>query len=70
LPGRQQGRDSRRIGLPLPGYALLDEAAAQIGVDEATLGPFDGLAQTVVRDLLLPCKARKPSCLEDLHGPA
>ena len=56
--------------LSLARDALLDEAAAKIGVDEATLGPFDGLAQTVVRDLLLPCKARKSPCLEDLHGPA
>jgi len=52
----------------LAGDALLDEAAAQIGVDEATLGPFNGLAQTVVRDLLLPCKPREPSRLEDPHG--
>jgi hypothetical protein len=30
--------------LSLPGNALLNELAAQIGVDEATLGPLDGLA--------------------------
>jgi hypothetical protein len=47
--------------------SLLDEAAAEIGVDEAALGSGDRLKQTAVRDAFLPRVAREPLRLEDVH---
>jgi hypothetical protein len=51
----------------LPGNALFDEASAQIGVDHASLRPFDGLTQTSVCDPLATGKPREPSRFEDPH---
>ncbi len=53
--------------LSRPGYALLNQAAAKIGIDQASLGPFDGLTKTPVRDPFTPGKAREPSRLENPH---
>jgi hypothetical protein len=56
-------------GAPLsrPGHTLFDEPAAKIGIDQASLGPFDGLTQASVRDPFTPGKAREPSRLEHSH---
>jgi hypothetical protein len=51
----------------LPCDTLLDEAAAQIGVDHAAFRPLDSLTQAFVRYALAPGKPRKPFRLECPH---
>jgi hypothetical protein len=45
--------------LAFAGDALLDEAGAEVRVDEATLGAVGRLAQLVVVDALSTCQARE-----------
>jgi hypothetical protein len=54
--------------LPTPGDPLLDEAAAQIGVDRSSLRPRDSLAQTHIRDVLAPGKFRQTAHFENPHA--
>jgi hypothetical protein len=46
------------LTLALPGDTLLEEAPAQIGVDQAALGASDGVHQSVVRDAFRLYKSR------------
>jgi hypothetical protein len=50
-----------------PGHTLLNQPAAKIRIDQASLGPPDGLTQTSVPDPFTPGKPREPSRLEDSH---
>ena len=52
--------------LPFSGNALLDEAAAKIGVNQPTCRPFDGLGQASIVDVLGSGKTRKR--LELIYG--
>jgi hypothetical protein len=45
----------------------LDEAAAQIRVDQSTLRPLDGFPQRFVRNVFASGKAREPSGFERSH---
>jgi hypothetical protein len=53
-----------------PSDALLDQPAAQIGVNYSALGPFDHLSQACVGYPLASRKTDDPPGLEDPHGPA
>jgi hypothetical protein len=64
-PKGNDGAVSARPSLALPRDALLDEAAAQIGVNQAALCAFYCLAQTGVHDLFVPGKPREPLRFED-----
>jgi hypothetical protein len=52
----------------LPGDTLLDESAAEIGVNEPAFCPLDCLSQTFVRNPFASGKSREPLRLENLHG--
>jgi hypothetical protein len=48
----------------------LDQASAEIGIDQASFGARDGIGQAVIVDILTPGEARKPARLENPHpGP-
>jgi hypothetical protein len=53
--------------LSLPCHALLNEASAKIGVDQASFRPLNRFAQALVRDPFAPRKPRKPFRLEGPH---
>jgi hypothetical protein len=42
---------------------LLDDAAAEVGIDQATFRPSDGVAQHSIGDAFLARKAPEPSRL-------
>jgi hypothetical protein len=48
-----------------PRDPLLDHAAAEIGTEEASFGPADGLAKTGMRGPFPPGEPHKPSGYED-----
>ena len=62
--------DSIAAGAPptSPRDALLDQAAAQICVHEATRGAADRFAQALVVDTFAAREPNKPSGLEDTHA--
>jgi len=54
--------------LPLPRDPLLDDAAAKIGVDQATGSTINRLAQAPIRNPLAARKPHQPFGFEDLHA--
>lgn len=63
-PPRKRGSGS----LTGPRHALLDEAAAKIGVDRAALGPLNRLAQAGVSNPLPASEPHNASGQENPHG--
>src|SRR6266851_4339105 len=55
--------------LPAARDPLLDDAAAEIDVDQATPGALDRLSQATVSDSLTPRVAHQPFGFEDAHTP-
>ncbi len=53
--------------MPRPRDTLLDEAAAQIGIDDPTLRASNGLDQACIVDSLAPGKPRDPFGRENPH---
>ena len=54
--------------LPFAGHALLDEAAAQIGVHQPAIGTLDRLDQARICDLFPACEPGKDLELVDRHA--
>jgi hypothetical protein len=52
-----------------PGNALLDEVAAEVGVDKAPFGTVDRIAKGPVADAFPAREPREFLRLEDPHGP-
>jgi hypothetical protein len=57
-----------RTALPESRDPLLDDAAAEIGVDKPTRNPRDSLPQAIVRDPLTSREADEPSGFENAHA--
>jgi hypothetical protein len=56
--------------LAWPGNALLDDMAAQIGVDQPLSGAMNGIHKTGIVDAVLSRKLRQGSGFENPHSPA
>jgi hypothetical protein len=66
-PEQHDGAVSARLALPLAGKTLLDNASAEISVDQAGVGPLKGSPERCIRDAF-PCgKTHKGLGLEDAH---
>jgi hypothetical protein len=55
------------LTLSWPRNALFDDAAAEVGVDQAASCAFDGGNQTVIGDAILTSEPRKRFGLEDAY---
>jgi hypothetical protein len=53
--------------LPRPRNTLLDDAATQVGIDQAAHRPFDSSNQAGIRDTVLACELRKRLGFENTH---
>jgi hypothetical protein len=47
--------------------SLLDQATAEVGVDQPAFGAHNGFEKACVCDSFVPGESRKPSRLESLH---
>ena len=54
--------------LVLPRYPLLDEPAAEVGIDQPAFSPIDRIPESGVRNPLASCEARRPSRFEKLQS--
>ena len=73
MPGAKSHQASIAAASALsgPGNALLDQAFAEIGIDEAAPSPFDSFAKPGVINLFPTRKTREFLCFEYLRsGPA
>jgi hypothetical protein len=52
---------------PLPSQALLDHTAAEIGIDQSSLGSSDGIPQDGIGNTLLGGESREGLSLEEPH---
>ena len=58
-PIGDQGAKTAALAFPRPCNALLDEAAAKIGIDKTPLGSQDGFRERFIRDAFTALKARE-----------
>jgi hypothetical protein len=56
-----------RFALSRSRKALLDHTAAEVGIDETSLGTTDGVAQRGIRNALLGCEPNEGLGLEEAH---
>src|SRR5581483_2336066 len=66
-PERDDRAEAAALALALAGHALLDEAAAQIGIDQALADIAHRLGQGRIVDPLPPLKPRERLALEHPH---
>jgi hypothetical protein len=68
----QTGRDQRAVAagaaLPAARDPLLDDAAAQVGVDRATTGALDRLPEAMIGNPVATRIPRHPFGFEDFHA--
>jgi hypothetical protein len=67
---RNDGAIAAALAFPCPSYALLDQTAAEVGIDEPSLGISHGLLQRRVGNRLTALASGKPLDLVDAPCPA
>ena len=67
-PIGDQGAETAALALPWPWDALLDKAAAKIGIDKTPFGSQDGFSERFIRNAFTALKAREAFNLVDPHS--
>jgi hypothetical protein len=68
VPVGNQGAKATGAALAWSRNALLDQPAAEVGIDQTTRGPLDSLAKTKIANTFAPGEARKPFGCQDPHS--